>query len=77
MGKMRELWAERQELIDPDEPDTVGGMGVIHQYRTITPPLRRFARTLKKFYLAHWQWIWTTAIGIPSVVGAILALGCD
>lgn len=31
-------------------------------------------RVLAEFYLAHWQWIWGTAIGVASLWVAVAAL---
>ena len=34
----------------------------------------KFARTIVRFYLRHWQWVWSTIIAVLGVYVAVLSL---
>jgi hypothetical protein len=40
----------------------------------IQPPLARAIDALIRFYLIHWQWIWTTLIALVGLYLAVLSL---
>ncbi|TXI36782.1 MAG: hypothetical protein E6Q59_08840 [Nitrosomonas sp.] len=51
-------------IVDPDEPDTIGGLGVIHKTRKEFHWTAKLARSMVAFYLKYWQWLWGIAIAL-------------
>lgn len=52
-------------LVDPnDNPNS----GIILMPYIQRPFLARCSETLSKFYLNHWQWLWTTAIAVIALL---------
>jgi hypothetical protein len=52
-------WYEGKAVRDDlDEPDTIGGMGVLHSSHKEYHWTAIFAKKLVDFYFKYWQWLW-------------------
>lgn len=67
----------KQMRIDPAEPETIGGMGVFHEYTTEFHWSAKLVRSFMAFYRFHWQWFWTTVIAaVAAYIGFLQAFSC-
>lgn len=71
---MRAWWNGKDVRVDPDEPDTVGGLGQIHQYRTVRHWTAELAHRLARWHAKNWDKLWTLAISAMSLLISIVAL---
>ena len=64
----------RGTYVPPFENDPNSSIVFIGTGFYIQPPLARAIGAVAGFYLRHWQWVWSTIIGIIGVYVAVLAL---
>lgn len=50
--------------IDPDEPETIGGMGVMYETRKEFHWAAKSARSIVAFYFKYWKWLWGIAAAL-------------
>jgi len=67
--KFKSWWNGKQVPVDPDEPETMGGLGVLHETVTIRHWTSTVAHCVVNFYLTHWKWVW------PTCIAALIAWG--
>lgn len=53
---------------NPDEPDTLGGMSVMHAHTKKVHWTAKIARSLVAFYLIHWKWLWGILVPIMLAI---------
>jgi hypothetical protein len=62
--KIRQWYNGKDVRIDPDEPETIGGLGVIHETYKEFHWTAKSARYLVSFFLRYWQWICGSVLAI-------------
>lgn len=48
----------------PDQPETLGGMGMLREGEWKQPLFIRLWNISSQFYLKYWQWLWGAAIAL-------------
>ena len=73
MFKQLRQWYNGKDIpVDPDEPDTIGGMRVLHETKKEFHWSARIFRSFVSFYFRHWQWLWGTATAVFLGIAAII-----
>ena len=72
--RIKQWYNGKRVKIDNGQPDTIGGLPVMQDYRTEYHWTARLVRAIFGFCGTHWQWLITTAISIIAAVAAVLAV---
>lgn len=72
--RLREWWDGKEVRVDPDEPDTMGGMGVMHDTVNVKSQTSKVAHRFVDWYSRNWVSFWTLVIAAIGVLVAYLAL---
>lgn len=74
MKKLLQRWYHgKTEMLEFDN-DPNSGVVIFPGFVTTYHWTARWARNAVKFYFAHWQFIWGTALGLASLWVGILSL---
>ncbi len=73
---LREWYQGKDIRVDPNEPDTIGGMRVLHDTYKEFHWTAKAARSLVCFYLRHWIALWTLGASFLGIYVAYLAVRC-
>jgi len=68
---LREWWNGKDVRVDPDAPDTLGGAGVMHEYRNEKHWTSVRAHQFADWHARNWSPLWTLAI---AALGLLLSL---
>ncbi len=72
--RLREWWDGKEVRADPDEPDTIGGPGVLHEYWNEKHWTSVSAHRFVAWHARNWVSFWTLVIAAIGVLVAYLAL---
>lgn len=73
MSKQLRQWYNGKYVpVDTDEPDTIGGMSVLHETKKEFHWSAKIFRSFVFFYFHHWQWLWGTATAVFLGIAAII-----
>jgi len=60
MKIIKNWYKGKRVQLNKDEPDTYGGLNVIHEYETDYHWTAKIVRTIVTFYMLQWKWVWAT-----------------
>ena len=68
LKQFRQWYYGKDIRVDSDEPDIVGGMGVLHETYKEFHWSAKIVCSLVSFYLLHWKWLWGIFLGIAAII---------
>ncbi len=71
---LREWWDGKDVRVDPDEPDTMGGMGVMHETVNVQSRTSKAAHRFVDWHSRNWVPFWGLVITAIGVLVAYLAM---
>lgn len=72
LKQLRQWYAGKDIPVNPDEPDSIGGMRVLHETKKEFHWSAKIFRSFVSFYFHHWQWLWGTAIAVFIGIATII-----
>lgn len=73
---LRRWYQGRDVRVDPDEPDEIGGMRVLHATRKEYHWTATAVRSLVAFYIRNWVTLWTLGAAYVGLYVAYLSAKC-
>lgn len=73
MGLFAKLrrWYEGEQKIHEFDDDPNSGVFIVPMVYTEHHWSAKAVRAIVAFYLQHWKWIWSTVIGVASIVAVL------
>lgn len=71
---LREWWNGKDVRVDPDEPDTIGGPGVLHEYRNEKHWTSVSAHRFVDWHARNWIAFWGLLIAALTALVTLLAV---
>ena len=72
LNKFCQWYSGKDIRVDTDEPETIGGLGVLHETYKEFHWSAKTAHSLVSFYIRHWQWLWGTVTAVFLGIAAII-----